>query len=431
MRSLSDIRKNFKTKAGFFDKIILALLFFIWGCLTQLNDITLPLFYDFGLGYSEALALQFTFFAAYLLMSYPAAKLIDKLGYKNGIYIGLSLSAIGSMYFYFIAGTTSYLLYVLALFVTGSGVAFLQIAGNGYVVLSSDQSKAASNLTFLQVFNSVGRIAVLILGTSLVFIITGLSNEEINSLGPTEYLEVETQNIQMPYLWMSILILITGVLIYFSKLPEIKTNSLPVLVDIDENKVKSIFAFKHTLFGALAIFAYVGAEVAIGSYLVQYVSLPAVGGRFFPEEEALKMLQYYWGSALVGRIIGGFILRDISLRKVTTGFAIAAALFALISIVTTGKVAMVTIIAIGFFNSILFPAIFTLAISGLGHYAEEGAGLLITSIAGGAVVPYVLLAVATAFGLQFSFIVVVVCYIYIAVYAVYGSMYKTKKLSGG
>ncbi|TAH31481.1 MAG: glucose/galactose MFS transporter [Cytophagales bacterium] len=428
MQSLSDIRKNFKASTGFFDKIILALLFFIWGCLTQLNDITLPYLYDFGLGFSEALALQFTFFASYLLMSYPAAKLIDKLGYKNGIYIGLLLSAFGSIYFYIITGSTYYQNYLIALFIIGSGVALLQIAGNGYVVLSSDTNRAASNLTFLQIFNSVGRLGVLLVSTSLFFIITGMTIDELYSLGVDEYLEVQTQHIRMPYLWMALLIFLTAVLIYFSKLPEIKTNSLPVLIDNGRKQITSVFAVKHTILGAIAIFAYVGAEVAIGSYLVQYVSLPNVGGRFFPEKEALKMIQYYWGSALVGRIIGGFILRDISLRKVTTGFAIAAAIFALVSIITSGKIAIVTIIAIGFFNSILFPAIFTLAISGLGHFAEEGAGLLITSIAGGAVVPYIIVAFAALFGLQFSFIIIVFCYIYIAFYGVYGSQYKQKTL---
>lgn len=428
MQSLYDIRKNFKASTGFFDKIILALLFFIWGCLTQLNDITLPYLYDFGLGFSEALALQFTFFASYLLMSYPAAKLIDKLGYKNGIYIGLLLSAVGSLYFYFITGSQYYQNYLIALFIIGSGVALLQIAGNGYVVLSSDINRAASNLTFLQIFNSVGRLGVLLVSTSLFFIITGMTIDELYTLGVDEYLEIQTQHIRMPYLWMALLIFLTAVLIYFSKLPEIKTNKLPILIDYGRKQITSIFTVKHTLLGAIAIFAYVGAEVAIGSYLVQYVSLPNVGGRFFPEKEALKMIQYYWGSALVGRIIGGFILRDISLRKVTTGFAIAAAIFALISIITSGKIAIVTIIAIGFFNSILFPSIFTLAISGLGHFAEEGAGLLITSIAGGAVVPYIIVAMAALLGLQFSFITIVFCYVYIAFYGVYGSQYKQKTL---
>lgn len=426
MKSLSAIRKNFKTQTSFVDKIILALIFFIWGSFTQLNDITMPHLFDFGLGLNEIIMLQFTFFAAYLLMSYPSAKIIDRLGHKNGIFIGLSLCALGCLVFYFIIGVNNFYSYLIALFITGSGVTFLQIAGNGYIILTSKPSQSASNLTFVQVFNSTGRLLIILFSTSIFFTLSGISIDDFYSLAPEEYVLTQIQLIRIPYLWMGFIIIITAILIYYSKLPEIKTAELPILVDTGTFEPKTVLFFKHTNWAALAIFVYVGAEVSIGTYLVQYMSLPNVGGRFLPDKESIKMLQYYWGSALVGRIIGGFILRDISLRKVTTGFAITAAIFALISVVSSGKISMVSLIAIGFFNSILFPCLFTLGISGLGHFLEEGSGVLIASIVGGAIVPFLLISFAGIVGLQLSFLIIVFCYIIIALYSAFGSTYKSK-----
>ncbi len=425
MKSLSAIRNNFKTQTSFVDKIILALIFFIWGCFTQLNDITLPHLFEFGLNLPQIILLQFIFFAAYLIMSYPSAKIIDRFGYKNGLFIGLSVCALGSLMFYFIVGTNNFYLYLISLFITGSGVTFLQIAGNGYIILTSEPTKAASNLTFLQVFNSFGRLLIIVFSTSIFFILSGISIEDFYSLSPDDYIITEINLIQTPYLWMGFIIFFTAILIYFSKLPEIKTSELPILVDTGAYNPTSVWYFKHTNLAALAIFLYVGAEVSIGTYLVQYMSLPNVGGRFLPDKESIKMLQYYWGSAFVGRIIGGFILKDISLRKVTTGFAFTAAIFALISIVSYGKISMVSLIAIGFFNSILFPCLFTLGTSGLGHFLEEGSGVLIASIVGGAIVPFLLISLAGVVGLQLSFLVIVVCYLLIALYGALGSNYKS------
>lgn len=429
MKSLSAIRKNFKLQTSFVDKIILALIFFIWGSLTQLNDSTLPYLYDFGISMNEIILLQFTFFASYLLMSYPSAKLIDKFGYKNGIFFGLAICSFGCMMFYFFTSSPTFLNYLTALFVIGTGVTFLQIAGNGYIILTSNQNQSASNLTFLQVFNSIGRLLIIIFSTSIFFTLSGLSLEDFYSLASEEYVFMQIKLIKTPYLWMGFVIIVAAIILYFSKLPEIKTNELPVLVDLRGKSPTTVFQFKHTKWAALAIFAYVGAEVSIGSYLIQYMSLPNVGGRFLPDKESIKMLQYYWGSALVGRIIGGFILRDISLRKVTTGFAITASIFAIISVISAGKVAMVSLIAIGFFNSILFPCLFTLGTSGLGHFTEEGAGILVAAIAGGAIIPFLMISLAAIIGLQFSFVVVVICYAIIALYSSFGSDYVNLETS--
>jgi len=223
---------------------------------------------------------------------------------------------------------------------------------------------------------------------------------------------------------MAFLILLTAIAFYFSKLPEFKTENLPILVKKNEGKFQNVLQIKHLLLAAIAIFAYVGAEVSIGSNLLRYLNLPNVSGGLINEISGLEMLQYYWGSMMVGRVIGGFILRDLSPRKVVAGFAASAALFVLISVLTSGKISVISIVAVGFFNSILFPSIFTLGINGLGHYAEEGASILIASIVGGAIIPLLVITVGDFSGLQFSFLIPVVCYAYIVYFGLQGSRFE-------
>jgi FHS family L-fucose permease-like MFS transporter len=188
-----------------------------------------------------------------------------------------------------------------------------------------------------------------------------------------------------------------------------------------------VLQINHLLLGSIAIFAYVGAEVSIGTNLIRYLNLPEVGGGLIDEKVGMEMLQYYWGSMMVGRIIGGFILRDLSPRKVVAGFAASAAIFVLISVLSTGQISVISIVAVGFFNSILFPSIFTLGINGLGHFAEEGASILIASIVGGAIIPLLVITVADFSGLQFAFLIPVACYSYIVYFSLYGSHYEKEK----
>ena len=424
MKTLAAIQQNFEAKVGIYDRSIIALLFFIFGVLTQLNDLLIPHLYEFGLSFSEAIMLHFTFFTTYLIVSYPAAKVIDRWGYKKGILSGLILAALGSMVFYFAAEFRSYEGLLLALLLIGSGVSMLQIAANGYVVLQSKPKLAASNLAFAQAINSLGRVLTVLFGMAIIFAISQLAQEQLGTLSPEAYISAQAQIIKTPYLIMALIIILTAIAFYFSKLPEFKTGNLPILVKKNEGKFQNVLQVKHLLLASIAIFAYVGAEVSIGSNLLRYLNLPNVGGELINEISGLEMLQYYWGSMMVGRVIGGFILRDLSPRKVVAGFAASAAIFVLISVLTSGKISIISIVAVGFFNSILFPSIFTLGINGLGHYAEEGASILIASIVGGAVIPLLVITIGDFSGLQFSFLIPVVCYAYIVYFGLQGSRFE-------
>lgn len=425
MHLYDSLQKNFKQKVGIFDLFTLGLLFFIWGFLTQMNDILLPRLYELGLNYSESLMLNFTFFTTYLIVSYPAAKFIDTFGYKNGILFGLILAALGCIGFYYGMGDLKFYILITSLFIIACGITFLQIAANGYVVLQSTPRKAASNLTFAQAINSFGRVVTILFGAYLIFILSDIPQSDLATLSNSEYLKSESAAFKAPYLLMAGLIIVTGVLIYTSKLPEHKTQGMPILVKMKNSEnIQNLFKIKHLLLASIAIFAYVGAEVSIGTNLIKYLTLPAVGGNLLTEAKAIEMLQFYWGSAMVGRLIGGFIMRDLSPRKVVAGFAAAAALFTLISVFSTGNVAIVSIVAVGFFNSILFPAIFTLGINGLGHFAEEGSAVLIASIVGGAIIPLLVISLADFVGLQYAFLVAAACYAFIIYFGSIGSDFE-------
>jgi len=424
MQLYDSLQKNFKQKVGIFDLFTLGLLFFIWGFLTQMNDMLLPRLYEFGLSYAEALMLNFTFFTTYLIISYPAAIFIDKFGYKNGILFGLLLASIGCLGFYYGMGNMNFPTLLSSLFIVACGITFLQIAGNGYVVLQSTPRKAASNLTFAQAVNSFGRLATIIFGAYLIYILSDISPENLSALSPDEYIKAESTAFKTPYLLMAGLIIVTGVLFYTSKLPEYRTEGLPVLVKMDSSSINNLFKIKHLLLAAIAIFAYVGAEVSIGTNLVKYLTLPNIGGGILDERKAIEMLQYYWGSAMIGRLIGGFIMRDLSPRKVIAGFAGAACFFTLVSIFSTGNIAVVSIVSVGFFNSILFPAIFALGINGLGHFAEEGSAVMISSIVGGAIIPLIIITFADFVGLQMAFLVAAACYGYIVYFGFIGSGFE-------
>jgi FHS family L-fucose permease-like MFS transporter len=427
MKTLSAIQQNFEERVGSFDKAVIVLLFFIFGIISQLNDLLVPHLYEFGLSFYEALMLHFTFFTTYLVTSYPSAKVIDKFGYKTGILIGLATAAVGSLVFYFAVENTSYYSLLIALIFVGTGVAMIQIAANGYVVLQSKPKLGASNLAFAQAFNSLGRVLTVLFGMAIIFSITKITQAQLDVLTPEEYISAQAQIIKTPYLIMVFLIVLTGVAIYFSKLPEFKTGSLPVLVKTSNGGFHNVLQINHLLLGSIAIFAYVGAEVSIGTNLIRYLNLPEVGGGLIDEKVGMEMLQYYWGSMMVGRIIGGFILRDLSPRKVVAGFAASAAIFVLISVLSTGQISVISIVEVGFFNSILFPSIFTLGINGLGHFAEEGASILIASIVGGAIIPLLVITVADFSGLQFAFLIPVACYSYIVYFSLYGSHYEKEK----
>jgi FHS family L-fucose permease-like MFS transporter len=396
---------------------VLTTLFFMWGFLTCLNDIIIPhLKAVFELSYAKAMLVQFAFFTAYFVMSLPSGKIVTRFGYKNGIIIGLGGAALGCLLFYPAAAVRSYNLFLLALFVLASGITLLQVAANPFVAALGKPETASSRLTLTQAFNSLGTTIAPQFGALLILSTVAKSSSEIAQMSPAAadaYRLAEASAVQHPYLGLAAALVLLALAIALFKLPKIE-DVMPVADPRAHGTHRSAWSYPQLVLGAIAIFLYVGGEVSIGSFLVNYFKEPTIRG--LTESEGAKLVVYYWGGAMVGRFIGTMTLRLWKPAKVLTGHALAAVLLVLLTMGTHGSLATWSIIAVGFFNSIMFPTIFTLAIDGLGEHTSQGSGILCMAIVGGAVVPVAQGALADAIGIHHCFIVAALCYVYIAWY---------------
>jgi MFS transporter, FHS family, L-fucose permease len=404
---------------------ILTTLFFMWGFLTCLNDILIPhLKAVFDLNYAQAMLIQFCFFAAYFIVSLPSGKIVEAIGYKRGIIIGLVTAGIGCLLFYPAASTRSYPLFLFALFVLASGITLLQVAANPYVAILGKPKTASSRLTLTQAFNSLGTTVAPYFGSLLILTVAVKSTEEISVLNSVElaaYQAAEASAVQVPYLFLAAALFVIAAAFVFIKLPEIKAATVE---SSDGNgksyddKHKSAWGYRHLMFGALGIFVYVGAEVSIGSFLVNYLGNADIVG--LSEVDAGKMVSFYWGGAMVGRFIGAAVMKKIQPGRVLAFNAFFASLLVVISMLTYGEIAMWSILLVGLFNSIMFPTIFTLAIDGLGKFTGQGSGILCMAIVGGAIIPVVQGVFADNIGIHHAFILPVLCYLFIAYYGIKG-----------
>ncbi|MCP1650239.1 L-fucose:H+ symporter permease [Pseudomonas nitroreducens] len=389
---------------------VLTLLFFMWGLITSLNDILVPhLKAVFTLSYVEASLVQFCFFGAYFIMSFPAGRLVEKVGYKSGIIVGLATAGVGCLLFYPAAGSQSYPFFLAALFILASGITLLQVAANPYVNVLGPASTAASRLNLTQAFNSLGTTVGPLVGSVTILAIGAGAASQIGSSAASEADSVKT-----PYLVLAGLLFAIAVLIALFRLPKIHHGE-PTDGAAGQ---KSIFAHRHLVFGVIAIFCYVGAEVSIGSYLVSLMGQPDIAG--LPADQAGKYLSFYWGGAMLGRFIGSALMRTIAPNRLLAFNAVAIAVLIGIALSVGGHVAMWALILIGLFNSIMFPTIFSLALEGLGNITSKGSGLLCMAIVGGAVMPLVQASFADRIGLLPSFAVPLVCYLYIVWFGVRG-----------
>ena len=374
-------------------------LFFFWGFITVLNDILIPFLKDsFDLNYTQAMLVQFCFFGAYFIISPFAGKLIDKVGYQQGIVLGLLTTAIGCYLFYPSADLNVYELFLFAFFVLASGVTILQVAANPYVAALGPDKTAASRLNLAQAANSLGTTVGPLVGAALI-------------LGAVA---ADASAVKGPYLILGSLLVLVAIMFRFIKLPRITS------VESDETSSdENIWDRRSLVLGALAIFLYVGGEVSIGSFLVNYFAESSIGG--LSHAEAGEMVAYYWGAAMVGRLVGAAAMNYIAPTKYLSLNALIAIIMIIVSMNTTGSTAMWSILAVGFFNSIMFPTIFTLAVKGLGSLTSKGSGLVCQAIVGGALIPLVQGVAADTIGIQLSFIVPMLCYIYIGWYALRGA----------
>ena len=404
--------------------VVLTSLFFMWGFLTCLNDIIIPhLKAVFHLSYVQAMLVQFAFFIAFAVMSIPSGWIVKHFGYKRSILVGLATMAVGCSLFYPAAGLRSYNIFLGSLFVLASGITLLQVAANPFVAILGKPETASSRLTLTQAFNSLGTTVAPQFGSLLILATAVKGSAELAKLSPAEletYHAAEASSVQLPYLGLAIALGVLAVAIALFKLPRVEDNDAGGAAAATSVRDRgSAWRYPHLVLGALAIFMYVGGEVAIGSFLVSFFGDRSIGG--LAEADAARYVSFYWGGAMVGRFLGTYTLRRFRPSNVLAMHAFGAVTCVLVAIAMSGSVAMWAILAVGLFNSIMFPTIFTLAIDGLGRHTSQASGILCTAIVGGALVPIVQGSLADAVGVHHAFVVPVICYAYIAWYALRGA----------
>ena len=390
--------------------VVLTSLFFMWGLITSLNDILVPHLKEiFTLNYVQAMLIQFSFFGAYFVMSFPSGFLVEKLGYRKGIIIGLATAGVACLGFYPAASLQSYPLFLGALFVLASGITLLQVAANPYVAVLGKPETAASRLNLTQAFNSLGTTIGPFMGS--VLILAAVSG--YGAAGAAR--EIET--VQGPYLTLAAVLFVIAIVFSQFKLPVVPNTEESSAAE-GGKPLRSVWSYSHLVLGALAIFVYVGGEVSIGSFLVNFMAQPEIGG--LSESVAGRYLSLYWGGAMVGRFIGSYVLRWVKPGYVLAFNAAVVILLLIVAMSSGGLIAMWSVLAIGLFNSIMFPTIFTLAIAKLGRHTGEGSGVLCMAIVGGAIVPVVQGYFADTMGILMSFFVPAICYGYIVYYGLKG-----------
>lgn len=375
--------------------ISLTVLFFMMGFITCLNDILVPYMKKvFSLGYTEAALVQFCFFGAYGLMSIPSSRFIEKIGYQRGMVFGFLMAAVGCVFFFPAVSINSYPLFLGALFVLASGIVTLQVAANPFVSIIGPVETASSRLTMVQAFNSLGTFLAPFFGSVLI-----LSRLDEAHTGP--------EAVKYPYLFIAGTLVIIAIVLFRMKFPEGSDHQ------DGQAGWKETLKAPGMLPGMLGIFTYVGAEVAIGSFLVNYI----IERTPMPEAEAAHLVALYWGGAMVGRFLGIYTLKEFNPGRVLTFHALLALALILISVNSYGHQAVYCMIAVGFCNSIMFPTIFTLVIKRFaGSMVQKASGLLGTSILGGAFMPVLTGNLADVFGLRTAFLLPALCYGYIAIF---------------
>jgi FHS family L-fucose permease-like MFS transporter len=389
--------------------IIVTALFFIFGFITNLNMALVPhLRAVFDLHYGPAMLAESAFFLAYFVFSAPTAKLIENIGYKNTMVVSLFIQVVGALLFIPAARFTNFPLFLTASFVIGAGVTALQTSVNPYISILGPEKSAPVRLNLAQAANSIGgTIAPLLAGA---YILT----DPLKLMSKAGIADT----VRVPYLLIAGGLLILGLAVAFLHLPHITaTQSFRPAKDGDPILSRSIWGYKHTVLGALGIFVYVGVEVGLASIMVNYFRQQGIPSA----KEASSLIALYWFGALVGRLLGAWLVSKIPSGRLLGIFGFAATALVIVSMVTNGQVAIWALILCGFFNSIMFPNIFTLGIVGLGPLTSKGSGLIMTAVVGGAIVPFLFGALADRVGIQHAFVIPILCYLFIAYYGLSGS----------
>ena len=389
--------------------VVLTTLFFMMGFITCMNDILIPHLKDiFKLTNVQAMLIQFCFFTAYAIMSIPMGHLVGKIGYKNGVIGGFLLTAVGCVLFYPAADSQSYPTFLGALFILASGVTLLQVSGNPYVTLLAKPGKESATLTLVQAFNSLGTTIAPKIGSLLILTDAAQKASKAEQIA----------SVQIPYLGLAGLLILLAVFVKMIRLPDARKIAVEESEHNHDDK-HNVWQYKHLVFGMVGIFCYVGAEVSIGAFMVNILGFL----KGLSHAEGADMLVYYWGGAMVGRFLGSAVMARIAPnRYLAFNASVATALLVIAIMVGKGNadVAMWALIAIGFFNSIMFPTIFSLATKNLGKFTNSASGILCTAIVGGALIPVLQGKIADDFGMMISYVAPAVCYLYIIFFALKG-----------
>ena len=408
---------------------VVTTLFFMWGFLTCLNDILVPhLKAIFDLSYARVMLVQFAFFSAYFLFSVPWSKVVNTVGYQRTMVIGLFAMAFGSFLFLPAASAASYPLFLTALLVLAAGITGLQVSANPYVDLLGTPETASSRLDLTQAFNSLGTTLAPKVGGLLILAAAPLAMEQLRKLSPAAlhaYRVQEAASVKMPYTVIGVLLVLLAIMIGSFNLPKVEAGEYRLRDKVSD----SIWKHPNLLLGAIGIFTYVGAEVSIGSFLVNYFGLPDIAS--LSAKTAAGYVSFYWGGSMVGRFLGAGLLRRFSPGGLLAVFAICAATLVAASMALGGHTAMWTILAVGFFNSIMFPTIFSLGVAELGPLTGSGSGLLNMAIVGGAILPVIQGVIADRVGLHHAFVLPVMCYLYILFYGLSGSKPNSERYVTG
>lgn len=436
---MSSSNKSFKSAFVF-----LTTLFFLWGFITVLVDSLVPRLKDvFEISYAKTVLIQFAFFTAFFVFSLPAGFILSKIGYKKGIVLGLLTMALGCLLFYPAAELRNFSVFLVGYFTLAGGITVLQVAANPYVALLGNEEGASSRLNLSQAFNSLGTTIAPIIGALFLLsssVKTSTEIADLTDIEKTDYYMAEAATVQTPFLIISIFIIALAIVFAFIKLPT-------VMQEAPKGGYFTLLKNKLMLMGAFGIFVYVGAEVAIGSFLVNYFdamnlavlvsknetmmsianTIASVFNKSFSEADSKSLLGifviFYWGGAMIGRFIGAYLTKILAPGKVLAIFATLAITMIVVSINTLGLLSMWSILAVGLFNSIMFPTIFTLSLEGLGDLKAQASGLLCMAIVGGAIIPFAFGSLIDNFGFKTAFILAILCYGYILFYG----RFKSKK----
>ena len=396
---------------------LLASLFFIWGFITVINNTLLPhLRSVFELNYVQTTLMESVWFIAYFVASVPSARLIERVGYQRSLVMGLVTMAVGALGMLVAARLPSYLVTLAALFTIAAGITLLQVAANPYVAVVGSVETAPSRLNLVQAFNSLGTTLAPLFGGYLILGRSASGTARADKVLSAAERLADAQAVQLPYVIVAAVLIALALIINRSALPDIGAHAQRT--SAAERRRHSLWRHRNLVLGVPAIFIYLIAEIGVSNLFINFVSLPGIGD--VTHEQASHYLFLLWGGMMVGRFGGSYLMRFIAGEKVLAAFAVAAFVTMMITSFASGPIAMIALILVGLFHSIMFPTIFTLGIRDLGPLTEEGSGLLVMAIAGGALV-IVQGWLADHFGLQLSFLLTAACELYVLFYALVGS----------